>query len=142
MTGQVALQVTPSEQGLQSFIEKAFIGKMPSLIPFVNNSNTILFLVRRLRREERSPKTLYQYVFGVHRYCQWAGKSPDQLIGECYDTEGQVITKTVTEHSSQLDRFVGQLQDEGLAPGTINNHVKGLKGLYRATGKLTLYLGS
>jgi integrase len=38
-----------------------------------------------------------------------------------------------------MDEFIGDLQAQGLAPGTIANHVKGVKALYRANG-VTLVL--
>ena len=36
-----------------------------------------------------------------------------------------------------MDNFIGDLQADGLAPGTIANHVKGVKALFR-TNKLEL----
>ena len=42
--------------------------------------------------------------------------------------------EAITEYVEKLDEFAGDLQAEGLAFGTIANHVKGVKALFRANG--------
>jgi hypothetical protein len=42
--------------------------------------------------------------------------------------------KALEQYVASLDDFVGDLQAEDLAPGTISNHVKGVKALYRTNG--------
>jgi integrase len=45
------------------------------------------------------------------------------------------MDKSIVErYVLKLDDFIGDLQAEGLAPGTINNHVKGVKALFRVNG--------
>jgi integrase len=39
----------------------------------------------------------------------------------------------LAKYSRLLDDFVGELQAENLAPGTVSNHVKGVKALFRAS---------
>jgi len=119
------------ELGLGLFVQEAFEKKMPSLIPFVKENRSLLNLARFLKRQKRSPRTLYQYAFGVHRYCRWIEKTPDELIGECFNRSGEFLPKVVAAHIEKIEDFVDALQDEGLATGTINNHVKGVKALYR-----------
>ena len=87
-----------------------------------------------LRHNSGSMATLYQYIYGVHRFSRWINRSPDQLISECKATEGLPDQKSLSLHVKAVDDFVGDLQAEGLAPGTISNHVKGVKALYRAAG--------
>ena len=59
---------------LALFVQSAFKGKMPSLIPFVHGNSTIVKLAQHLKRHTGgSPKTLYQYVFGISRFSRWAG---------------------------------------------------------------------
>src|SRR2546422_10866787 len=40
----------------------------------------------------------------------------------------------LVKHAQLVDDFVGHLQELGLAPGTVSNHAKGVKQLYRANG--------
>lgn len=128
------LTQTKHEVKLGLFIEEAFNGKMPSLIPFVTDNSSLMKLAKHLKRVNGSPRTLFQYTFGIHRFCRWWNRTPDDLINECFDKDQQPIPRSITNHEAILDDFVGVLQDEELAPGTINNHVKGVKQLYRTNG--------
>jgi len=104
---------------------------MPSLVPFSFNNNSTLELAKHLlRHRTTSTGTLYQYVYGVHRFCRWINAQPDQLIKSCQDPEGDPDPKALAKYSRLLDDFVGNLQAEGLAPGTVSNHVKGVKALF------------
>jgi integrase len=87
-----------------------------------------------LRHNSGSTATLYQYMYGVHRFSRWINRSPDQLIAECKTSDGLTDQRQLEIHIQRLDDFVGDLQAEGLAPGTISNHVKGVKALYRVNG--------
>ena len=40
--------------------------------------------------------------------------------------------KPLSKISRLLDDFIGCLQAEGLAPGTVSNHVKGVKALFQS----------
>lgn len=124
-----------TEPGVAVFVESAFRGKMPAAIPFCQANNSVLTLATHLKRHNSgSPRTLYQYVNGIIRFSRWLQKSPDQMVSECRDAEGDPIAKRVSQYGLLLDDFAGCLQDEELAPGTINNHVKGAKQLFRANG--------
>ncbi len=130
---QVSYTAKP-ERGLDTFIQEAFVHKMPKLVEFVNSSPALLKLAKHLKRTEGSPKTLYQYGVGAWRFTRWLGRTPDEIINECFNRRREPVTRVLGVHASVLDDFVGALQDEGLAPGTVNNHVKGVKQLYRANG--------
>jgi integrase len=84
-----------------------------------------------MRHRTASTGTLYQYIYGVHRFSRWINTQPDQLIKTCQDSEGDPNPKALAKYSRLLDDFVGNLQAEGLAPGSISNHVKGVKALFR-----------
>lgn len=138
MTLQVA-RTRQIEDGLHAFIETAFTHKMPSLIPFVYDNKSLLEVAKQLKRQEGSPRTFYQYCFGVHRFCRWHGRTPDEIIAECKGPDGEPVPRMLSQHARVLDDFIGMLQDEGLAPGTVNNHAKGVRQLYRVNGlQLTL----
>jgi integrase len=118
------------EKKAREYVVNSFMGKMPSLIPFALENESILRLASYLLKYTTGSKhTLYQYVFGVHRFCTWINTSPDEIV------RAALIDKNVVErYVSKLDDFIGDLQAEGLAPGTINNHVKGVKALFRVNG--------
>jgi site-specific recombinase XerD len=123
---------TPSDQKLQQYIITSLSWKMSSLVPFVfNNTSTQELAKYLLRHRTASTATLYQYVYGIYRFSQWTNIQPDQLIKSCQDLDGDPNPKALAKYSRLLDDFVGNLQAENLAPGTVSNHVKGVKALFR-----------
>lgn len=121
---------TPRERAARQFVIDAFRHKMPRLIPFAFENESLLKLASYLLNYTTgSPATLFQYVFGVHRFCQWIDKRPDDMIRDI------ILDKTTIDaYLQHIDAFVGDLRAEHLAPGTINNHVKGVKALFRTNG--------
>jgi site-specific recombinase XerD len=108
---------------------------MPSLVPFTFNNASIMQLAKHLLRHRTgSTATLYQYLYGVHRFSRWINAEPDQMIKSCQDQDGDPNPKALARYARLLDDFVGNIQAEGLAPGTISNHVKGVKALFRCSG--------
>jgi len=108
---------------------------MPRLIPFTfENTSTLELAKHLLRHRTASTATLYQYIYGVYRFCRWANTCPDQLIRSCQDQEGDPNPKALAKYSRLLDDFVRCLQAEGLALGTVSNHVKGVKALFHCNG--------
>lgn len=103
---------------------------MSSLIPFSFENESVLKVASYLLNYTiGSHATLCQYVFGVNRFCRWLGKDPDDIIREA------ILDKTeIDAYLRRIEEFVGDLRAEDLAPGTINNHVKGVKALFRANG--------
>ena len=126
---------TPREQSLHRYVIDALSWKMPALVEFTLTNQSCRKLAQHLLRHNTgSAATLYQYIYGVHRFCSWIQKAPDQLISECVTQDGLPDQRILGLHVKALDDFVGDLQAEGLAPGTISNHVKGVKALYRVSG--------
>jgi len=125
-------QQNAADEKLQQYIISSLSWKMPSLVPFTFGNNSTLELAKHLMRHRTaSTGTLYQYIYGVHRFSRWINAQPDQLIKTCQDVEGDPNPKALAKYSRLLDDFVGNLQAEGLAPGTVSNHVKGVKALFR-----------
>jgi site-specific recombinase XerD len=123
-----------AEKKLQQYIIDALLTRMPSLVPFTfHNASTIELAKHLLRHRTGSPATLYQYIYGVHRFSLWTNTQPDQLIKTCQDEDGDPKSKALAQTSRMLDDFVANLQAENLAPGTVSNHVKGVKALFRAS---------
>jgi integrase len=124
---------TPREQSLINYVIDALSWKMPTLVKFTLMNQSCRMLAQYLQRHNTgSTATLYQYMYGVYRFSRWIKRSPDQLIGECKSVDGLPDHRSLCLLVKALDDFVGDLQAENLAPGTISNHVKGVKALYRA----------
>lgn len=128
--------LTPREEAARKFIISSFSGKMRSLIPFALDNETVVKLASYILKytKAKSKHTLYQYVFGIHRFCKWKHITPDNLVREAA-TGKEALDKLAID----IDSFVGDLDAIGDAPGTINNHVKGVKALLRIHG-ITLTL--
>src|SRR3990170_1562094 len=121
-----------ADKKLQQYIIDALLTRMPSLVPFTfQNVSTIELAKHLLRHRTGSPATLYQYIYGVHRFSLWTNTQPDQLVKACQDEDGDPKPKALSQTSRMLDDFVANLQAENLAPGTVSNHVKGVKALFR-----------
>ena len=120
-------KLPPREQKAIQYIIDSFTGKMPTLIPFALESNSVIKLASYLLNHTTGSKnTLYQYVFGINRFSKWINKKPDNIIKEASENK-----KAIDQYIENIDHFMGDLQAEDLAPGTINNHVKGVKALFR-----------
>ena len=123
-----------AEEKLRQYVINSLSWKMPSLIPFSFDNDSVLEVAKHLLRHRTgSSGTLYQYVYGIHRFSHWLNIQPDQLIQNCQDQDGDPNPKALAKYSKLLDDFVGELQAEELAPGSVSNHVKGVKALFRAS---------
>jgi integrase len=130
LQGLISETLPPRERNAKQYMVGSFKGKMPSLIPFSYENESIIRLASYLLKYTIGSKyTLYQYVFGVHRFSKWMEKKPDDMIKETL-----LDKKVIDKYLRNIDDFIGDLQAEGLAPGTINNHVKGVKALFRVNG--------
>jgi site-specific recombinase XerD len=126
---------TAADRKLQQYIIDALLTRMPSLVTFTfENATTIELAKHLLRHRTGSPATLYQYIYGIHRFSLWTNTQPDQLVKACQDQDGDPKPKALSQTSRMLDDFIANLQAENLAPGSISNHVKGVKALFRCNG--------
>jgi len=122
----------PADQKLQQYVIEGLLTKMPSLVTFTfENTSTLELAKHLLRHRTGSTATLYQYIYGVHRFSKWLNTQPDQLVKNCQDQDGDPKQKALAQTSRLLDDFVANLQAENLAPGTVSNHAKGVKALFR-----------
>ena len=121
-----------AEEKLREYIINSLSWKMPILVPFsFNNDSTLEVAKHLLRHRTGSAGTLYQYIYGIYRFSKWLNIQPDELIRNCQDEDGDPNPKALAKYSRLLDDFVGELQAEKLAPGSISNNVKGVKALFR-----------
>ena len=121
---------SPRERACRQYVEESFKRKKASLIPFALENESVMKIAKYLLNYTTgSNATLYQYVFGVNRFCKWLKKNPDDIIREI------VLDKTrIDVYIQEIDDFIGDLKAKKRAPGTINNYVKGMKALFRANG--------
>jgi site-specific recombinase XerD len=120
-----------AEIKLREYVINSLSWKMPVLVPFTfDNKSTLEIAKHLLRHRTGSAGTLYQYIYGVHRFSKWLNIKPDQIIQNCQDQDGDPNPKALAQYSRLLDDFVGELQAENLAPGSISNNVKGVKALF------------
>jgi len=123
------------EEALQRFVIDAFCGKMSALIEFTLQSRSAKKLAEEIMLSNSGSKaTLYQYMYGVYRFCNYLDRTPDDLISECLGPDGEPLGKLMNQYAGKLKAFALDLTASGLAPGTISNHAKGVKALYRANG--------
>ena len=107
---------TAADKKLQQYIIDALLTRMPSLVTLTfQNTTTIELAKHLLRHRTGSPATLYQYIYGVHRFCLWTNTEPDQLVKACQDQDGDPKPKALSQTSCMLDDFVANLQAENFA---------------------------
>jgi len=122
-----------ADQRLQQYVITSLSARMPALVILAFDNTSVLELAKHLlRHRTASEQTLYQYLYGIHRFCKWTNTPPDQLVKACQDQDGDPNPKALAKYGRLLDDFVGELQAENLAPGTVSNHAKGVKALFRA----------
>jgi site-specific recombinase XerD len=133
------IQPSKAERAVYQYVWEALESLSPSLIPFALESRSVMMLAKYLlRHRSGSHGTVFQYIDMIARYVNWLRQTPDSLISQCFDGEVPNL-KVLTQHSKQLDEYIGELQAEGLAPGTIANRVKAVKTFYMVNGlKLVL----
>lgn len=131
----LTVQQLDYDRGLREFVQRSFEHRMPALIEFSFRNTTVLKVIRHLRRHATgSQATSYQYCYGIWRYHLWLNSEPDRILRDCWDNNGDPLPKMLTKHVQLVDDFAGYLQDQGQAPGTVSNNIKGVRALYRING--------
>src|SRR2546425_9433143 len=92
------------DRGQREFLQKSFEHRMPALIEFSLKNQTLLKVIRHLRRHcTGSPATAYQYTYGIWRYSLWLGQGPDAILRDCWDNNGDPMPKMLTKHAQLVD---------------------------------------
>jgi site-specific recombinase XerD len=98
-------------------------------------SRSMLKLAEYLyRRRSRSLKTLQQYAYFTLRFSQWVGKTPDQLISECFSQDGLRNEKAIAEAEKLVDAWLGELESHGLSRSSLKVARASLKTFYDVNG--------
>jgi site-specific recombinase XerD len=123
------------QRGVVEYVFRSLSSERPRLIPFVFDNRSCLELARYLLMYRTgSAKTLYLYLDAIARYFNWVKASPDELIKDLVSADEPLRGNRLRSHVSALEKFVGNLQDDGLSPLRICNYVKAIRALYRANG--------
>jgi site-specific recombinase XerD len=123
------------ELGLIKYVFQALLCERPILLHYTFNNQTILRLARYLLRDcSGSTHACYIYIQNVQHYATWFGNSPDQIIQDIKTDDNIVDQTRLQYHVDSLNDYLASLQDRGLAPGTVNNHLKSCKAFYRCNG--------
>lgn len=121
-----------NQKGLIKYIITSLIKERPRLIPLVFQNHSLQKLASYLLKyRSGSPKTFYLYTDCIARYCNYLKLTPDQIVQDLQDKDGHILQNKLQTHVEALDRYVGELVDEGLAPSRVCNYVKAIRALYR-----------
>jgi integrase len=91
-----------------------------TLIPFVLENDSMMRLMEYLYRvRSRSPGSVKIYSHAIRGFCEFAGKSPDELVGQCLDKGGVPDEKGIQEVSEKIDEYLGELDASDYAPSTV-----------------------
>jgi site-specific recombinase XerD len=123
------------EKGLIEYILKAFISERPGLLTFVFDNQSIIKMARHfLRHCSGSLESCCVYTASMQRYSTWLGFSPDLIIQDVKPIGNIPDPLRVQNHIGHLNAYLAELQDDGLKPGPVNNHIKSVKTFYRVNG--------
>jgi integrase len=121
------------ELDVTNYIIESLISTYPTLIPFALNNKSIFKLATHLRRHKTSSKgTLKVYIYCLNRFTEWIEKTPDKLISDCITDEGDPNPKIIRNLSETIDEYMGELQANNSAPGTINVNLCAVKTFLKA----------
>lgn len=136
MTQQVVVQPRTDRAiaDLYAYINES-LKQNSKLTPFALTNETVITLAKWLRRHATgSQSTLRSYIYRLNRYCEYVGKTPDQLIAECKDIDGILISKTVSLHERMLDDWIGELKAYNITDGSIAQGLASVKSFYEKNG--------
>jgi site-specific recombinase XerD len=123
------------EKGLVEYILKSFISERPGLLPFVFDNQSVIRMARHfLRHCSGSLHSCIRYTTSIYRYSIWLGYSPDMIIQDVKPNGNIPDPLRVQNHAGYLNDYLATLQDDGLTPGPVNNHIKSVKTFYRVNG--------
>ena len=100
-----------ADQKLNQYIIDALLTRMRCLVSFTFENTTTMELAKHLlRHRTASQQTLYQYIYGIHRFSKYANIQPNQLVKSCQDQDGDPKPKALGQISRMLDDFIANLQ--------------------------------
>jgi site-specific recombinase XerD len=101
---------------IKSIVEEKYY----RLFPFVFENQTIMETAKHyLFHRTASPLTFACLSFIISRFCIWIGKTPDQLIKECFNENGEPQAKTLIATRQKIDEYIFYLKERKLRSTTI-----------------------
>jgi len=82
------------------------------------NSLSVKYWMDSLNSKAGPHSTKYIWKHHLKRFCEWLGKTPDQLIEERKQHLKSDDERVKHEAEMELKRFLTSLEDEGLSPNT------------------------
>lgn len=124
------------ERKLRQYVIDTFAGSHPKLARFTfENSTTIELAKHLLRHRTGSLSTLRNQIYDIYRFSKWLKKEPDKLLNDCKGKDQVPILRAVIQMNRHLADFADNLQEEnGTAPATIYNMVKGIEFFFKLNG--------
>jgi integrase len=139
---QLPADLNEGQKAVYNYVWKSLSSKIPRLIPFAFESPAVFNMAKFLKRHlSGSLGTCYIYVKSVKSFCDWIGKTPDEIIAECRDSDNVPNQKALFKYSQLVDDFIGALQENYSAPNTVANYAKGIKSLFLTNGLKLSVLG-
>ena len=122
------------EENLYRFIGES-LKNFSGLQTYVYTNQTVLNLVKYLvRHKTQSKNTVKAYIYWLKRFTDYVGKTPDQLIAECYNQDGTLNFKALKVHEGYVDDWIGELQAYKTAQKTLAATVAIIKSFYKRNG--------
>jgi hypothetical protein len=111
-----------TERRLQEYIIQACMYKMPRLLPFIIENNSMIQLAKHLfLHNSGSAKSLENYTRGILSFCGWLSITPDGIINQCVEKNQAPKLIGIAKIERQLDDYGIFLQDRNLSSNSIIN---------------------
>lgn len=95
------------------------------------NSLSVKYWMDSLPGKDGPCTTKYVWKHHVKRFCDWIGKTPDQLINERKEHLKSEDKRVNHQVEMDVKRFLSYLEDEGLSPATIRAYFMGIRNFYK-----------
>jgi len=113
-----------------NYVVSSLSDRMTSLIPWVLDSPAMMRVATHLRRyRTSSPSTLYAYTSQMRRFCEWLGRTPDELVAEALHEDGSPDPGGIKRIRQAEEEYVGELQARGRAPNMIKAAVTAVRAM-------------
>ena len=131
----VNAQPSKLTEAIVDYVAKGLSGESPSILKNVLESASILKLAEYLyRRRSRSAKTLQLYAYFTARFSNWMGKTPDQLVSQCFREDGLRDEKAIAEMEKAVDLWLGELEAHGLSRNSLSLARSAVKTFFEVNG--------
>jgi len=122
-------------EALVDYVIRGLVLGKPGLVPIALENKSMLNLAEYLyRRRTKSLKTFCSYAYFIARFCNWMGKTPDQLISQCFREDGLRDEKAIAEMEKAADVWLGELEAHGLTRNSLSLARSAVKTFFEVNG--------